>query len=169
MRLVDIVITNIDSDVHLENASEDRDLLSGSALLIQVQSGRVRGGIGSRHYMHELQRAGAQASRKDGDLLELFHQVAADNDLDRERQLRHVTARKSAHDALERSVTTPAIVIFARHAVETKSHVRQRRTVFLKRRPDAIEVPPVGDEADCQTRIADGAERFDEMWMQCRF
>jgi hypothetical protein len=60
-------------------------------------------------------------------------------------------------------------MIFTRHAVETKSDVRHCGTVFLERGPDAVEVPAVCDEARSQTRIADGAQRFGEVWMQCRF
>src|SRR3569832_2621975 len=105
--------------------------------------------------MHKAQRCRAHSRSEDRELLELVHQITPDHDLDSERKLRHVATRERAHEAIERSITAPAIVIFTRHAVQTKRNMRNSRAIGLKRRPDTLEVPAIRDEARSQTSVAD--------------
>ncbi len=127
----------------------------GNALLFETQRRIVCDGVRSRHHVHEVQRSSAHSRREDRDLFELVHQIATNHDLDSKRQLRHVATRKRSHEAIERSFAAPAIVIFARHAIQTESDVRNGSAICLKRGPDAIEVPAVGNKADSQTGFAD--------------
>src|SRR6185369_8707065 len=96
-RLVDVVVTNIDPDIHLEDARENGDLLFRYTLFVEIQRRIVCHSIRSRHHVYEVQRGGSHPRRKDRDLLQLVHQIAPDHDLDPERQLRHVTTSERAH------------------------------------------------------------------------
>src|SRR6185295_754068 len=122
--------------------------------------------IRSRHNVYETQRSRAHSRSEDRDLLELVHQIASNHDLDRERQLRHVATSKRAHQTIERSISTPAIVIFTSDTIETKSYMRHSRAVCLERWPDALEVPAVGDKTDRRPSVADDAQCFCKLRMK---
>src|SRR6185369_2397291 len=113
----------------LKDPREYRDLLFRQALLLKTQRRIISDGIRSRHHMYKIQRGGSHSRGEDRDLLQLVHQIAPDHDLDRERQLRHVATSERAHQTIERSISAPAIVIFARYAIETKSNVRHSSAV----------------------------------------
>src|SRR6185369_14727197 len=118
--------------------------------------------------MHEVQRSRSHSRREHRNLLELVHQIASNHDLHSKRQMRHVATCERTHEAIERSVATPVIVSFACNTVETESDMRNRRTIFLDGRPDAIKVPAVSDEARGQPGIADGSKYVRERRMKRR-
>src|ERR1051326_159744 len=54
-RLVDVVVADVDADVHLENTCEDRDLLFHETLLVESQSRIVGDRIRRWHHVYEVQ------------------------------------------------------------------------------------------------------------------
>jgi hypothetical protein len=48
-------------------------------------------------------------------------EIASNHDFDSKRQVRHVATSERPHETIKRSTPAPAIVIFACHAIQTKS------------------------------------------------
>jgi hypothetical protein len=166
--LVDVVVTNVDADLQLENACEDRDLFFGRTLLFAIERDIVFKLARRRHHVNKVQRRGAHARGEDRDLFQLVHEIAPHDDLDRKRQLRHVATRKSANQAIERAGAAPVIVCLTIYAVETERNVRHCFSIRVQRLPRAFEVPTVGNKAGLQTAVADRFEYLGKLGMKCR-
>src|SRR6185503_1038253 len=118
--------------------------------------------------MHEVQRSSSHPRSEDRDLFKLAHQIAPNHDLDCKRKFRHVATREGTDQTIKRSIPTPAIVLFARYAIQTESNMRNGGTVCLERGPDSLEMPAVSNKADRQVRVADDSKCFRKLRMKRR-
>src|SRR5206468_2616098 len=69
-------------------------------------------------------------------------------------------------DAGEGTVAAPAVVRLAGGPVETEGDVRHRGPMLDEERPDALEMPSVGDETARQLQLAERRENVAEPAVQ---
>src|SRR6266508_1409168 len=108
----------------------------------------------------------AHAPRQKSNRLKLSHSIATNSHLRIERKAIGPTARKSAHDALKRSLAAPTIVRLARGAIKTERHMGQGFPMLDQERPDAFEMPAVGNTVAFQIQRRDCGKEFPELRMK---
>src|SRR6476659_3708724 len=89
----------------------------------------------------------SQARGKESNRFKLWNRIAANADLCIKRELTGPTAGKSAHDAIERPVAAPTIVLFAGGSIKAERHMSHSFAMIHDKRPNAIEMPAVGYKA----------------------